>query len=180
MHMKASSALTTALLAAGLLLGGCAGQTDYRADGPLELSYENAEQFTDFKQNWTPRERDQRLLKDQLQRELGRVAGRLLNDGQQLELHFTDINMAGEIRPSTDARLDEIRVVKAVYPPSLEFDYRLLAADGSILNEGSEVLRDNVTDLALTRIRNQQAPLTYEVTMIERWLARLLDETAGS
>ena len=175
MNIPTRTALSASMLAVGLLLSSCATQGERNNAPQIQISYENAEQFSDFKQDWTVRERDQRLLKDQLQRELGRVAGRLLDEGQQLDLHFTDINMAGEILPSTDARTDEIRVVKAVYPPSLEFDYRLLGADGSTLDSGSEVLRDNVTDLAMTRIRNRQVPLSYEVAMMERWLIRKLD-----
>ena len=168
------------ILLVPLLVAACATQQHLPGDPQLQLSYIDADGFTDFKKDWSTRERDQQLLMDQLERELERVSRRLLHEGQRLELEFTDIDMAGEIRPTADARTDRIRIVESIYPPRLEFNYRLLGTDGQVLDAGSEVLRDTLSDASLTRAHGRHSPLAFEVVMLERWLDRKLDTVSGS
>ena len=79
--------------------------------------------------------------------------------------------MAGEFEawrpPSSDAR-----IVKDIYPPRIDLNFRLAADDGKVIKEGRRTLVDPAFMLGANRYPDD--PLRYEKALIDRWLEQEL------
>ena len=60
-------------------------------------------------------------------------------DGHSLAVTFTDIDMAGDFEPWRGPRFDDIRIVKDIYPPRINLNFRLTDAEGNVVKEGRRV-----------------------------------------
>ena len=57
-----------------------------------------------------------------------------LPEGQKLSMTVTDVDLAGDVRIGS---MSEVRIVKNIYHPRIEFSYKLTNADGSMVVEDS-------------------------------------------
>ena len=91
-------------------------------------------------------------------------------DGQKLTITFTDIDLAGDYEPWHGAEAMDVRVVKEIYPPKLDLEFKLTSADGKVDKEGKRQLRDL---LFMSRLSlNRDDPLHFEKSMLEDWLRK--------
>ncbi|MDO5609918.1 MAG: DUF3016 domain-containing protein [Pseudomonadota bacterium] len=97
-------------------------------------------------------------------------AERHLPPDARLDVHFNDIDRAGECLPGRSG--NEYRIVRDIYPPRISLNYRWLMADGATREaEGVQL-----TDLGyLMRIpgRASNQSLEYEKRLIDDWLRGL-------
>ncbi|HSE13918.1 MAG TPA: DUF3016 domain-containing protein [Rudaea sp.] len=96
-------------------------------------------------------------------------ADRILPPGQQLHVTITDIALAGAFEPWHDPAADDVRYMKDVYPPRLKLHYRLMASDGSTLQEKDVKLVD-LGYLQHTGLPTDTDPLRYDKRQISDWL----------
>ncbi|MCX7556062.1 DUF3016 domain-containing protein [Xanthomonadaceae bacterium JHOS43] len=94
-------------------------------------------------------------------------AERRLPADQRLHITLRDVDLAGEYEP-TSSLMNDIRVIKDIYPPRIELDYRLTDAAGTVLSEGDATLRDiGFLQKSDTKIND---PLRFEKRMLGNWL----------
>lgn len=115
-----------------------------------------------------------------LKKHLERRATRVLREGQQLEVTFTDIKLAGQFEPWRGPQFDDVRIVKDIYPPRIDLRFTLKSADGRVIEEGERTLRD--LGFLTRSIANTSDTLRYEKRMLDEWLNRdfVREKTAGS
>lgn len=97
---------------------------------------------------------------------------KILPPGQRLHVNITDIQLAGAYEPSSGAQSNHIRMMRDVYPPRIDLNFKLTDQDGKVLREGTRVLRD------LNYLRDGlNAPgarsgesLYYDKALLDRWL----------
>lgn len=134
------------------------------AAATVQVEYVKPESFADAGRGYVPKERDDNL--EMLRRHLVEQADRRLARDQSLAVSVTDLDLAGDY-PHRGA--NEVRVVKEIYPPRIELRFRLTAADGKVVKEGTRSLRD--TGFLITRgTRYENDGLRYEKTLLDRWL----------
>ena len=111
---------------------------------------------------------------------LDRKAESLLPEGQSLAVRLNDIDLAGEYEPWSGSRYDHVRIVRSMYPPSIDLTFTLRDAQGNVLREGTSKLRDPAFDLGSSPAGDDA--LRYEKRMIDQWLRREFtsDTTAQS
>ena len=142
--------------------------------GPVTVVFVQPEKFTDVRDRQFASPPDKNPNLSGLRRYLETRGKRYLTGGQQLKIEFTDIDLAGDYEPIVHPSLDDVRIIKSIYPPRLQFRYRLTDASGRVLSEGEENLRDLGFDVhAITR---NSDPLRYEKRMLERWAEQALDQ----
>jgi hypothetical protein len=168
------------LLLALLCIDPAQASTDAAAprQGPVQVDFVEPETFRDARLDGRTRRDARNPLLDEFSEFLAKFGQRHLHDGQTLAIRFTDIDLAGHIEPTTHPALHDIRIVKSVYPPRLNFDWELRDAEGSLLRHGNEALRDlgfNLDSAALGRDR-----LRYEKRLLRRWLQRTLGPPPGN
>ena len=110
-------------------------------EAPVEVQYVHAEDFADVGNHRFSDERIRAAYLEQLRGHLVKQAGALLGSGERLSVSVTELDMAGEFeawRPP----LGDARVVKDIYPPRIDLNFRLAADDGKVIKEGARMLVD--------------------------------------
>jgi len=135
----------------------------------VEVIFDHPENFTDVKDSdfGTDKGRDGILgvIKDYLVER----APRHLAEGQTLTITFTDIDLAGDFEPWRGPDFNHVRIVKEIYPPRLNFSYKLADANGAVVKEGTEKLLEMGFQMTTSPIDNQDS-LRYEKAMLDNWL----------
>jgi hypothetical protein len=140
------------------------------ADGPVEVKFGDLAKFTDLRVSISTNDRDRQGLADELRRHIERVAPARLPADQKLSVLITDVDMAGEYPPITGGFSRDIRVIKDVYPPRIDLDFKLVRADGSVEREGHRQLRDAGFMWSTSPVTREQ--LAFEKALLDAWLQK--------
>jgi len=147
--------------------GACANET-MSAQPRVDVVYVNPEQFTDVKDSFadTGRFRDEYLgdLKEHIEKQ----ANKYISSGQHLALRITDVKMAGDFEPQRGPRFEDVRIIKDVYPPRINLEFKLVDAGGKTLKEGAR----KITDINFLATINPYFPddtLRYEKKLLDDW-----------
>lgn len=165
-----------ALLA--LLLGTAAGAL-YAADkpvaagSPIKVVFDHPEKYADLKDSSmdSDNERGRAYFLPLLKEHLEQEAALRLAPGQKLTITFTDIDLAGDFEPWRGPQLSDVRIIKDIYAPRLNFTFQLTDADGRTLKEGERKLTDLAYQMRITRAFRDD-PLRYEKDLLDDWLQR--------
>lgn len=140
------------------------------APGVVTVHYDHPENFSETRdvKAFAPMRADDGYL-DTLKKYIEQRAGKMLADGQQLQIVITDIHRAGSYEPWHGPRLSDVRIVKDIYPPRINLHFRLLDSTGAVVREGDRKLRDPgflTSGSGAVSTDN----LRYEKNLIDRWL----------
>jgi hypothetical protein len=139
------------------------------ASARVEVIYVNPENFKDFTDSSDGSERGAEGYREVFKEYLEREAVRMIPEGTQLTLSITEVDMAGEFEPWRGLRFNDIRIVKDLYPPRLNFTYKLTDASGAVLREGEKQLRDmNFLMNGMSAMSSDA--LRHEKALVEDWL----------
>lgn len=175
--------ITTGLFTAGILTTGLMGSLLFTAQaeeakadnlitqaGVVKVEWQDPSSFRDIKTSSGIQSRYEARLFDSLTKELDKNAQRVLKDNQTLELVVSDLDLAGDMRPTFGATsVSELRIVKDLYPPRMTFSYRVLE-DSKVIMIGDEKLIDMNFLHHVKSTRNKTAE--YESKMLEDWLKK--------
>lgn len=131
--------------------------------------------YTDFSVDGRHTPRARAALEAEITEYVHRLAARHLPAKAHLELTFNDIDLAGAYEPWRP-RLDNVRIIRAVYPPRLQFSYGLRDESGALIKQGSTEL----TDLDfLRRVYTQPSSdrLRFEKRLLKEWFQQTFEET---
>lgn len=164
MKTKLSLLAFLSLAAAGVAVAAA-------ADKPvpaIEVTFVDAEKFTDAKDSDMGSDRGREAVLDQLKDHLVTHGAKYLAKGQRLQIKVTDVDLAGDFEPWRGINYHDIRIVKDIYPPRVELEFKLIDADGKVVSEGKRQLRDlgYLTSLAMPT----SDPLRYDKEMLNDWL----------
>ncbi len=137
-------------------------------EGPVNVSWNDPAQFSDLRHSFNRWEAERGDWVRQLALHLRKSAAKQLQPGERLDVNITDVMRAGIYEPWHGPQLDHVRVIRDRYPPRMELNYTLYGADGQVLTQGSEKLRDFGFMMGSSPI-NQNDPLRYEKRMIDGW-----------
>ncbi len=171
--MKTPSALRTcaSLLLAGAVVCAAAAPGTKPLPDRVQVSWAPTEKLSEVKDNqigrgWLRPEEWQRSLSEYLRKR----ADIVLPEGQRLEVTIDDIKLAGAYEPWRGPDLQDVRIMKDVYPPRVDLHYRLLAADGTSIRDGDNKLRDMGYLQRTLPFSND--PLRYDKRLIDDWLRK--------
>ena len=129
--------------------------------------FDHPERFTDIKDAYTPTERGEKAILDNLRDYLVSVTRNLVPEGDKLTVTFADIDLAGEYEPWHNPMWQDVRYLRDIYPPAFKFAWSLTDASGKVLRSGSENIRDVAYQLRAAL--NVEDPLRYEKAILEEW-----------
>lgn len=137
----------------------------------VEVTFENPENYRDIDYNYNGNSRGQKIYLPQFEKHITKMGQRYLKDGQSLSMTITDIDLAGEHEPWRGPNLDDVRIVKSIYPPRISFTYELKDSNETVIASGEE----NLIDLNFEfRVRiNSHDDLYYDKEMITDWFRKL-------
>jgi hypothetical protein len=143
------------------------------AESSVSVTYVHPEQFTENRM-YGRQDRFNRIdYLAQLKAYLIKQGQAILKPGQSLHIDITDIQLAGAYEPWRGPRWDYVRIMRDIYPPRINLDFRLVGQDGNVLREGKRTLRDlDYLHSAVTVAASEGAPLYYDKALLHRWLSR--------
>lgn len=95
-----------------------------------------------------------------------------LPKGQILKINVTDVDLAGD---TFSGGINQLRIIKDIYFPRMNFSYELANTDGSIITSGEIVLKDmNFMMGSNSKYRNKS--LRYEKVMLDDWFTKTFKE----
>jgi hypothetical protein len=167
--MKATSLLTLGALALGVS-SSVAQQPATVVAPPVEavqVTFLVPEDYTDFRDSYFSTESGTEHLMSEIRRHVVRTATPLLAPGQRLEVRFLDIDLAGDYEPWRGPHFDDIRIVKDLYAPRMDVEFRLVNADGTVASEGVRKLHNMA--FLMTRAND---PLRHDKDLLSDWIRR--------
>jgi hypothetical protein len=164
-----SSPLFHLLCAACLALASVTAQAATTPDN-VNVHYKDPQHFTEARRSGGMHMVDADAYLQPLKDYIAQRASRTLAPGQRLDIEVTDVDRAGEYEPWRGPRLEDVRIVKDIYPPRIDLDFTLYGADGKVQRTGQRKLRD--PDFLSDSTAVGHDPLRYEKSLIDLWLRK--------
>jgi len=143
------------------------------AESPVSVTYVNPEQFTENRLYGRQDQFNRIDYLAQLKAYLIKQGQAVLKPGQSLHVEITDIRLAGAYEPWHGPQWSYVRIMRDVYPPRIELNFRLVDQDGNVLREGKRVLRDlDYLHSGVSVPSATGASLYYDKALLRRWLIR--------
>ncbi len=139
------------------------------AEGPVAVQWTDPAQFTDLKFSGNRWEAARGDWVSQLAEHVRDAAARRLPEGDRLEVTITDIGRAGRYEPWHGMRMQDVRIMRDVYPPSMKLEFRQYGADGRLVAEGARELRDMSYLANAGTLARANDSLRFEKRMIDDW-----------
>jgi hypothetical protein len=154
------------------VLGMAAACALHAADAPkgaprTDVIFDHPENFTDVKDSDFPTEKGRDEILGRIRSFLVNRTASLVPEGDRLTVTFTDIDLAGEFEPGRGARWDDVRIIKAIYPPAFKFSYSVTDASGRVVKQGTEDIRDMNFQMRVTLDTSDS--LRYEKDILDDW-----------
>lgn len=108
------------------------------------------------------------MFSDEMNPYIERLASDVLPKDATLQIVVTDVNLAGEFEPW---RINQdVRIVRSIYPPSMEFEYKLFNAQDEVIQSGEEKITDLDFDFNIGRRFQSSDQFFYEKELIAQWV----------
>jgi hypothetical protein len=164
---------TKTLLTAVGLLAGFAFST-HAADpskpsSTIEVNFIEPNKFTDVKDRYSSQDEASEHYLKVLKEHLERTAARRLPPGHRLVVSFTNIDMAGDFEPWRSPQMQDVRIVKDIYPPRIDLNFQLFDPNGEVVAEGQRELRNLTFNMSITTLPTND-PLRHEKALLDDWL----------
>jgi hypothetical protein len=158
-----------------LWLGGIAplsAAAATRAESSVSVTFVNPEKFTENRL-YGRQDRFNRIdYLARLKAYLIKQGQAILKPGQNLHVDITDIRLAGAYEPWRGPQWSYVRIMRDVYPPQIDLDFKLVDQDAKVLREGKRVLRDPAYLNNGSPSAGTGASLYYDKALLRRWLRR--------
>lgn len=142
----------------------------------VDVTFVAPEKFTDVRTDYSDSEKNRDALLDQLKEHLVKIASRQIPADQRLEIKVTEVDLAGDFEPWRGPNFMDVRIVKDIYPPRVNLEFRLLGADGSVISEGKRELRDLSYLMHMSFPTSD--PLRHDKEMLTNWLRQEFKRTS--
>lgn len=131
----------------------------------VTVTFEDPDNFTDAAEDFPGETSSYYLneLRDCVQKE----AALRLPAGSKLTVTFTDIDLAGMIRPERN----NVRFMTSTTIPRAQLRFQLIGADGQVLQEGERKLSDMNYQMSIGLIGRSE-PLYYDKELLKDWIAK--------
>lgn len=149
----------------------------YISDNELQrvsVKWIEPKSFTDVKERNFSNAKYRKHVFSQLEKHLDKLA-KELPQGQSLMVSVTDVDLAGSFEPASfiglSTSMDNIRIMRNVDIPRLEFTYQLIDASGKILRS-EEVNLKNMNYLYGGSISGRNQSFAHEKKMLSKWFTK--------
>ncbi|REL36904.1 DUF3016 domain-containing protein [Thalassotalea euphylliae] len=132
--------------------------------GTAKVEWTNPDDYRDIRPANESRERFKQRTFKELETFVTKLAAKL-PEGFELKLNVTNLDLAGNVE---FGRTQQIRIVRQIHFPKIDFDYQLLDANQQALAAEQVSLKD-MNFLHHIKTRSSTESLGYEKRMLEDW-----------
>lgn len=137
--------------------------------GIVKVEWQTPDNYHDIQSSNELQSRFENRFFETITKNINKQAEKTLKPNQKLEMQVSNVDLAGDVRPTFGATTGDLRIVKEVYPPRITFTYQILEDDKVIIT-GDEKLTDMSFLSRISRINER--PFEAETTMLNDWLKR--------
>ncbi len=149
------------------------GAESAKAASKVEVLFAKApDKYVDVRDGFSASEKGQAANLDSLKQYIEERGNELVSDGQKLTVTLTEVDLAGDFEPWRDPAMNDVRIVKDIYPPRIDLEFKLTGADGKVIKEGKRELRDLAFMMKLSIHRDD--PFRHEKLLLNEWLTHEL------
>ncbi|MGL5048134.1 MAG: DUF3016 domain-containing protein [Shewanella sp.] len=165
------------LLLAGVLSCSAAWAADeahvdpVTEEGVVKIVWQSPKDFRDIKSSGEVQSRYEKRLFEILTANINKEAAKILKSNQTLDMIITDVDLAGDMRPTFGATANDLRIVKDIYPPRMTFSYQVMENDKVII-AGDEKRSDMGFMGGIQSLSDK--PFMYETKMLTDWLKKTI------
>ena len=141
----------------------------------MEVNFQSPEEFTDMNRSYSSLKEADRGYLSELQRHIEQRGASRIPAGHTLAVTITDVDMAGQFEPERGAQFTDVRMVRSIYPPRIDLNYRLTDQNGAVVSEGERQLRNQSFEWTASPV-DQHDPLRYEKALIDDFLRDVASE----
>ena len=81
----------------------------------------------------------------------------------------TDVDLAGDFEPWRSPNMNDVRIIKELYPPRIDISFKLIGADGEVEKAGTRELRNLAFQMTAAAIPTND-PFRYDKALLDEWL----------
>lgn len=166
--MKTTRMLLGAMLCLATTGAMFAADAGVKTDARVEVTFFQPEKFMDVRDAYIPSEKGRDAILEQLRDYIVIRAKLFVPEGQKLSITFTDIDLAGEFEGWRGPEFMDVRIVKDIYSPKMNLEFKLTSADGTVLKEGKRQLRDLAFMMKISIKRDDER--RFEKALLDDWL----------
>lgn len=144
-------------------------------EGRVQVEWNDPNQFRELKFSHNRFEASRGDWVRQLAKWIRKRAEPRLPEGTSLQVRLLDIERAGEYEPGRyfgGSGGEWVRVLRDVYPPRIELEFRLLDAQGQVLQQGQRKLTDLLYLHNIVTTTYSSDPLRYEKSLLSEWVKK--------
>jgi hypothetical protein len=175
---KMTASLIGAMLSGTLALAPPTWAMDDKADDkpdPVSVEYKDSKDFTDASDRGLYGRASESVMKE-LSTHFQKEGAKYLKDGQTLEIEVTDIDLAGRFEPSRSPGLEDVRLMRDITWPRMQFNYSV-KQDDEVVDSGEAKLSD-MSYLTSSRPVGSNESMYYDKRMIDRWFRKHFETEA--
>ena len=131
----------------------------------IAVIFAQPQNFTDVKRSYMD-DTSVELL-GEIQKFIRETGERAVPEGMKLEIRVTDIDLAGDFEPWHGARLNDVRILRGIYPPRIKLEFQLTDRGGHVVRSGQRSLSDLAYQTRLTWPNSDY--LRYEKDLVRDW-----------
>ena len=170
--MKIQSLLLAGVLSCSAAWSGDEAPVDpVTEDGVVKIVWQSPKDYRDIKSSGELQSRYEKRLFETLTENINKEAAKILKQNQKLEMTITDVDLAGDMRPTFGATANDLRIIKDIYPPRMTFSYQVMENDKVII-AGDEKLSDMGFMGGIQSLNDK--PFIYETKMLTEWLKKTI------
>ena len=147
------------------------------AQTEVEIEWDKPEKYRDVRPSNESRKRFRETTFEHISEYMNKLA-LALPDNKKLLMKVSELDLAGRVMPASFTGLglsgSDVRVVKSIDIPRINFSYQLLNTSGEVLQEAEVELKDmSFLDRGNHLFRSEA--LRYEKNMLKRWFNQEFD-----
>lgn len=166
--MKTIRLFLSAIAGFAAVSAGFAASPTPSPDTTTEVIFSHPEKFADVRNTYAGSDQERDGILDELKLYLIQRSKFYIPEGQKLIITVTDVDMAGDFEPWRGSQMSDVRIVKDIYPPKVDLEFKLIGADGKVMKEGKRQLRDLAFMMKTDVLRDDA--LRYEKALLDDWL----------
>jgi hypothetical protein len=129
-----------------------------------EVTWIGYEKYRDIQSGGEGRKHFRERTFKNLEKHFAQLAEKL-PEGQVLKIKVTDVDLAGD---TYIGGINQLRIIKDIYFPRINFSYELANADSDIVTSGEIVLKD-MSFMMGSNLKYRNKSLGYEKAMLDDW-----------
>lgn len=147
--------------------------------GEVKVEYKDYKKFTDMKPANEARGAYEKRTMASFDKIFADLA-KELPEGYSWNVIVTDIDLAGDVNHMYTQTGQQIRVIKDLFIPRINFSYSLLDQNKVVVAEEKDLKLKDMGFMSRSSANRSNAPFEYEKVMLERWFKDTMTPAVAS